>query len=166
MIFRALALAGGLAGAAGTAQFPEYSQQYVQRLGGAVDALNQVVADFDKSAEAEGLTRIEAIAAMVGNSDDFVRRRGDDMVATIARSERLAADLELVANASTIQRATHFGKFLDNEVARQTLDDFKPALPLTLEGLWFALVGFFGGWAGFSVMLSIFSWPFGRRRRA
>ena len=44
MFMRAIAVAGGLAGAAGLSQFPEFSQQYVQRLGGAVDELTAVVA--------------------------------------------------------------------------------------------------------------------------
>ncbi|MEO1364377.1 MAG: DUF2937 family protein, partial [Pseudomonadota bacterium] len=61
MIARALMLAGGFAGAALTSQFPEYSQQYTQRLGGAVDALAEVVADFDASARAEGLSREAAL---------------------------------------------------------------------------------------------------------
>ena len=61
MIVRAITLAGGLAVGAGTSQFPEFSQQYAQRLGGAVDALSEVVADFDTSAVAEGLSRSEAL---------------------------------------------------------------------------------------------------------
>ena len=52
-----LAIAGGLAGAAGLSQYPEFSQQYTQRLGGQVDALSEVVADFEASAMRSGLTR-------------------------------------------------------------------------------------------------------------
>ncbi|MEC7965452.1 MAG: DUF2937 family protein, partial [Pseudomonadota bacterium] len=55
MIVRTLTLIAGLSGAAVTAQFPEFSQQYAQRLGGAVDELTAVVADFDASAQASGL---------------------------------------------------------------------------------------------------------------
>ncbi|NRB05388.1 MAG: DUF2937 family protein, partial [Rhodobacteraceae bacterium] len=47
MLGRAIALAGGLAGGLSLSQFPEFSQQYLQRLGGAVDALAVVVTDFD-----------------------------------------------------------------------------------------------------------------------
>ena len=46
MIIRAITLAGGLAVGAGASQFPEFSQQYAQRLGGAVDALGEVVRGF------------------------------------------------------------------------------------------------------------------------
>ena len=49
-MFKILAVAGGLAGAAGLSQYPEFSQQYTQRLAGQVDALGLVVADFEASA--------------------------------------------------------------------------------------------------------------------
>ena len=43
MILRTMALAAGLTGAATLSQFPEFSQQYTQRLGGAVDELSAIV---------------------------------------------------------------------------------------------------------------------------
>ena len=69
------------------AQFPEFSQQYVQRLGGAVDELRIVVADFDASAQAAGLTREAALADLSGS--EFRDLRQGDMTRTIARYERL-----------------------------------------------------------------------------
>ncbi|MEL7345872.1 MAG: DUF2937 family protein, partial [Pseudomonadota bacterium] len=82
-MLRILALAGGLAGAAGMSQFPEYSQQYTQRLAGAVDELSTVVADFDASALASGLTRQEALAQLSGT--EFLDRRQADMTRTLTR---------------------------------------------------------------------------------
>ena len=61
MLVRAITLAGGLTGAAGLSQFPEFSQQYIQRLSGAVDELSRVVAEFDADAAALGLSRGEAL---------------------------------------------------------------------------------------------------------
>ena len=45
-----LRLIVGLVFAVALSQFPAFSDQYVQRLGGQVDALAQVAADFDRSA--------------------------------------------------------------------------------------------------------------------
>ena len=45
-------------------QFPAFSDQYVQRLGGQVDALSRVAAQFDASARAAGLTRDQALAML------------------------------------------------------------------------------------------------------
>ncbi|WP_299848506.1 DUF2937 family protein [uncultured Roseovarius sp.] len=64
MLFRAMMLAGGIAGATGFSQFPEYSQQYTQRLAGAVDELSRVVRAFDADAGRLDLTREAALADM------------------------------------------------------------------------------------------------------
>ena len=61
-MIRILAMAGGLAGAMALSQFPEFSQQYMQRMAGAVDELRGVVLAFDQSASQAGLTRAEAEA--------------------------------------------------------------------------------------------------------
>ena len=46
---RMLATIGGLGLAVTMSQFPEYAQQYTQRLGGAVDELRVVTEDFDRA---------------------------------------------------------------------------------------------------------------------
>lgn len=61
MLSRALALVAGLGGAAGVSQFPEYSQQYMQRLGGAVDEFLRFMDDFDKDAASLDLSRDAAL---------------------------------------------------------------------------------------------------------
>lgn len=139
MILRTLTLAGGLAGAAGLSQFPEFSQQYTQRLAGAVDELSRVVEDFDRSAAALDLSREEALAAMTGS--DFVERRRADMERALDRHDRLRADLALLRSAGPFTRAYRIAHFDDSDLARRTAADFKPALPLTFEGVTFAATG-------------------------
>jgi hypothetical protein len=139
MIVRAITLAAGLAGGAALSQFPEFSQHYVQRLSGAVDALGQVVADFDTSAAAEGLTREAALAQMTGSA--FVSRRQKDMAATFDRHARLSAELDALREAGPFARAWHVAR-LDGEIVRATWADFRPALPLTMPGAVFGAAGF------------------------
>lgn len=103
MILRTLALVGGLTGAAALSQFPEFGQQYTQRLGGAVSALAEVVADFDASAQAEGLSRADALASMVGTP--FVERRRADMERTIDRYDHLRTQLDDWRAAGPVRRA-------------------------------------------------------------
>ena len=165
MIARALMLAGGFAGAALTSQFPEYSQQYTQRLGGAVDALAEGVADFDASARAEGLSREAALDQMVGAA--FIERRQADMRRPFTRHARLSADLTALQGAGPFTRAWHAYRLTDREVARAARDAYQPALPLTFAGLTFALAGFAGGLAAIWAILRLILWPFaGRARRA
>ncbi len=161
MIVRALTLAGGLAGAAGLSQFPEFSQQYVQRLGGAVDELGRVVADFDASAQAEGLSREQALEQMVGT--DFVERRRADMQRSFERYARLRADLGALQSAGPFTRAYQVHRFSDRDIAGRAAMAFKPAVPLNFEGAIFALVGLLAGFTMVKTLLAILRWPLRRR---
>jgi hypothetical protein len=51
MILKTLTLVSGMFGAAIFSQFPEFTQQYMQRMGGQIDALGVVLHDFDASAD-------------------------------------------------------------------------------------------------------------------
>ena len=161
MIVRAITLAGGLAVGAGTSQFPEFSQQYAQRLGGAVDALSEVVADFDTSAAAEGLSRSEALEQMIGA--DFIERRRADMERTFDRHAVLTEDLRLLAEAGPFMRAYHAARFTDGDVASAAWDVFEPAVPLNLTSAIFAGFGFFVGLIAMSSLMAVIRWPFRRR---
>lgn len=157
MIIRTLALAGGLAGAAGLSQYPEFSQQYVQRLAGQVEALSTVVADFDASAERSGLTRDAALAELTGT--EFLDDRQADMTRTFGRYERLLADQAMLGTATPIERIFMPQRLRDAELLSGTWGDFKPALPLTSAGLVAALIGFLGGWGLISVLTQAARWP-------
>ncbi len=161
MIRFSLIMAAGLAGAAATSQVPEYSQQYMQRLGGAVDALAQVVADFDASAAAEGLTRQAALEQMTGSP--FVERRRADMTVTLDRYVRLGTDLAEMRAAGPLRRPLEMMR-PDGEIARAAWQDFEPAMPLTLEGAVFGGAGFVGGACLASVLLGLMRLLTGRRR--
>jgi len=158
-----LALAAGLAGAGALAQFPEASQHYVQRLAGAVDELSIVVADFDRSAQSAGLTRDEALAELSGSV--FLSARNADMTRTIRRFEALSSDLTLLREAGPVERAVLLPARLDTEIGRRALEDFRPALPLTISGAGFAGVGFLGGY-GLLALLMAFGARLLRRRPA
>lgn len=164
MILRGMVLAGGLAGAAATSQFPEFSQQYLQRLGGAVDALGEVVADFDASASASDLTREDALAQMQGTP--FLERRSADMTRSIARFERLSSDLETLQGQGPFMRAYNGTRFTDAEIARAAWEAYQPAVPVNFAGLTFAGAGFVLGSLALSLLFGLLRMPFRRRQRA
>lgn len=163
MIVRALTLSAGLLGGVAASQFPEFSQQYAQRLGGAVDALGEVVADFDASAAAEGLSRAEALDQMQGT--DFIVRRRADMERSFARYARLSADLAALEGEGPFMRAYHLPRFSDTEIARAAWAAYQPAVPVTLAGGIFAAVGFLAGALILRALLGLVRWPFRRRPR-
>lgn len=161
MILRALTLAGGVATAAATSQFPEFSQQYLQRLGGSVDALGEVVADFDASAQAVGLDREAALAQMQGTA--FLDRRGADMSATIARYVRLRGDLDALQGQGPFMRAYHLPRITDRQIARAAWAVYQPALPLNFAGAIFATLGFVIGGSVLGGFLRMLRWPWRRK---
>ena len=146
MITRALALAGGVAGAAALSQYPEFSQQYVQRLAGQVEALTLVAADFDASAARSGLTRQAALEQMGGTA--FLEDRRADMERSFLRLERLSADQAMLATASPVERIFMPQRLRDTDLLAGTWADFKPAVPLTTAGAVAAGLGFGLGWLG------------------
>jgi hypothetical protein len=161
MIGKALTLAGGLAGAAACSQYPEFSQQYIQRLGGQVDALTAIVADFDNSATANGLTRDAALDQLQGTA--FLASRKADMQKAIARFDRLSNDLAFLRLASPIERIAMPHRLADPDTFAATWADFRPAVPLTVAGAVAAGVGFLGGWGVIAGTMSLLLWPFRRR---
>ena len=164
MILRSIVLAGGLAGAATTSQFPEFSQQYLQRLGGAVDALGDVVADFDASATASDLSREDALAQLQGTP--FLARRGADMTRSIGRYTQLSADLQTLEGQGPFMRAYHATRFTDTQIAQAAWAAYQPAVPVSFAGLSFAGVGFVLGGLAVSLLLGLLHMPFRRRQKA
>ncbi|PIE11591.1 MAG: hypothetical protein CSA70_11120 [Rhodobacterales bacterium] len=165
MILRALTLAGGLAGAAGLSQFPEYSQQYIQRLAGAVDELERLIARFDADAAGLEMSRTQALVDLAGGSS-MGKAQAQSVSDSITRHDRLAADPAMLKSAGPFMRAYNARRFTDGEIARRVWDDFKPALPLTFEGAVFGGTGFLGGLLAVSLIIGVIRLPFRRKSSA
>ena len=161
MIVRILTLAGGLSGAVALSQFPEFSQQYLQRLAGQVDALTQVEADFDRSATKSGLTRDAALEAL--GTEGFSGQHANDLRATFVRAEGLRNDLAMLRLAGVYERLVMPHRMADQELLRATWDDYAPAVPVTAAGAACAGIGFVAGWGLIAGILALLCWPFRRR---
>ena len=163
VIFRMLTLSGGMLGAAGLSQFPEFTQQYTQRLAGAVGELSIVVEDFDRSASNAGLSRDEALETLTGT--EFLINRRQDMTRSFTRFENLSADLVILRDAGPFGRLMNFPRLRDGDVAVAAYSDYKPALPLTFEGASFAAIGFVASWFAFGGIFAIFGRLFRRKSK-
>jgi hypothetical protein len=127
-------------------QFPEFVQQYVQRTGGAVDALGPLVERFDAGAAEVGLSRQAALARLEENPDGLVAGQGAATAEAIERYEALRKTYADLARAGEFERLLVFGTRVDPAIARRTMGDFRPAVPVTLEGLAHAGIGFILGY--------------------
>ncbi len=135
MFARRLALAiAVLAGLIGS-QGPEFAQQYRQRLGGALEELNRIVAEFDAEAARGNLTRIEALGRLERNDDPLARERGADMSEAIDRDRRLNEQIEAMNSAGQLMRLYVVATNFDPRIARSALDNYEPAEPLSFGAL-------------------------------
>lgn len=158
---RAMGIAAALAGGVLASQAPEATQQYRQRLNGAVAELGQVVADFDADAARNGLERSQALVAYERAQAPFLRQRGHSMRRTINRLADLTNRSRQLAQTPALLRPLAVLRNPDGNVFSGTLRDFEPAVPVTAHGLvWAAL----GGLAGFS-LVGLAARLFRRRRR-
>lgn len=160
---RVIAGVGGIGLAVMLSQFPEYAQQYTQRLGGAVNELRLVTEEFDRAALAGGLNREQALDRYNASNDSFLAGRGTSMTATFQRYEMLSTTLLRIQNADPVARLQALPAYLDTDIGRQTLEAYKPAVPVTMEGVLYAGGGLILGYLVFSGLWRFFALPFRRR---
>ena len=153
----AIALAAGLLGSQG----PEFAQQYRQRLGGALDELRRIVAEFDAEASSHSLTPSDAVQRLEANADPLARKRGEDMDHTIARENRLEQQFQTMASAGPLKRLYVMVTDFDPQIARSALDAYEPAVPITPEALTAGGAAAVLGWA----TTRLVALPFRRRAR-
>lgn len=159
-----LILVGALATGVAGSQFPEFSQQYLQRLGGQFDALSQVAADFDASATKAGLTRDEALSEIKGGAFQDSHRK--DMERVFTRLDRITSDLTLLRAANPLERMALPHRLRDVETLQSTWADFRPAVPVTIDGVLAAGIGFLVGLVALNGLIAALGWPFRRRANA
>lgn len=141
-------------------QSAEFTQQYLQRLGGARDELGTVVERFDESAAKAGLSRGEAVERLKGGADAFVARQGSDAEETILRYEDVSRRYLDLTGTAPLFRPFVLASDPDGAILGGVARDYRPALPTTTDGLALTLAGLGGGWAlGAGVAVGV------RRRR-
>lgn len=123
------------------AQAPEFAQQYRQRLGGALDELRAVAADFERDAARARLSRGGALRRMETSADTFVRDRGTSMGRTLARFDALDAQHRALERAGPWLRPWAMARGADPTILRAAARAFEPAVPLTGPGLAWGLLG-------------------------
>ncbi|WP_322893787.1 MULTISPECIES: DUF2937 family protein [unclassified Yoonia] len=162
-MIRVLCLVAGLFGAAGLSQFPEFSQQYLQRLGGYVDALADQLMEFDAVALEAGYGREEMLQQMAQtppmDGQAAMWRR------TVLRHAQLSDDLNALRAASPLERLMMPQRVADTDLARAVWSDFRPGMPLTGAGAISAGAGFAGGWALLAALLALITAPMRRARK-
>ncbi len=148
----------GLVGALLLSQFPEFFQQYVQRLGGRLDEVTSQVSALDKRAAEAGTSTSLYLRDFILNRDPQVRREGQELQALVQRRVTLADDYRALTGPDRWWRAGRFATHFDWDVAATTARAYQPAMPVTAESAIYSGAGFGSG-------MVIFLLLFGLRRR-
>lgn len=161
MLRSRLALCFGLLTGVAASQLPEYGQQYRQRLGGAIDELQPIVAAFDADCARQGLSRQEGVTRLLANEDPLARGRGSEIEETAQRLQKLVRSQTAMAQPGSVGRLAALAVEFDPLIARRAYESFEPAVPVTAEGFAFGGLGFVAGFGLFRLLGA----PFARRKR-
>jgi hypothetical protein len=142
MQMQPLIIALAVLGALLSSQIPEFTQQYLQRLAGAVDELSGIVQQFEEDSSRSGYDRAAALGVMKSNAARLVQDQATRMEENIARMNRLLKQQASMRDAGPLARFSEFLANMDGPLAQKTWHSFVPALPFSLEGAFFALIGF------------------------
>lgn len=124
-----------------SSQAPEFTQQYRQRIGGALDELGAIVADFETQAREHGLDRQQALATYAKSTEGFLQDRGLAMRHTFERFEALSRLQGNLNAASPLAQPVFLIQNTDPVLFANTWHDFVPAVPVSLPGMTWAGVG-------------------------
>ena len=141
-MLRIFTYAIAFAAAAISAQIPEFSQEYQQRLGGAIGELEPIVAAFDADAMRSDLSREEALAVYGRSHEQFLKDRGKSMVQVFDRYDHLIWQRDTMSRMGSFVRPVVVLYSADEKLVTATRRAFSPSVPLTISGLAYALLGF------------------------
>lgn len=152
MLARLVSGLGAAAGAAAGAQFPGFYAQYVQHISGRLSQARADLAPVARDAAARGLS--------VPDYLDRAQREGGELTGTLVEGyrtasealQRLEAAYTALRAAGPLERPFALARHFHGEAAHGVLQDFRPTLPLTAEGLSYAaaglLLGISAAWCG------------------
>lgn len=145
----------GLTGALVLSQFPEFFQQYTQRLGGHLDEISAQVSSLEQRAADAGKDVPGYLRGFLLNRDVDVRREGMHLRSIVDRRAELATAYEALTGAGSVWRAQRFAKHVDWEIASSTFAVYRPAVPVTAESAIYTAAGFGTGAMIFLVILGL-----------
>ena len=128
-------------GAAGTAQFPEFYRQYLQRLGGRLDQTHDDLQRLLADAQALGRSLEAYLEELMASGSEVARQTAARELARIDQAETLQQAYYALREATPLERPVVLARHLDPAIAESTLEAFQPAMPVSPEGFVYAGVG-------------------------
>jgi len=161
---RLLAFLLGIAGAVLGSQGPGFTLQYMQNLQGRVDELRPIVEEFDGNIAAYGYSREQALGeckTAAGLLDALCK----SYVSAVERYEILTAHMAELEAASETVRPLVLARTQMRDISTSVYEQFKPAIPATVDGVIYAGGGFAVLWGGSSFLFGLLGALAGGGRR-
>lgn len=137
LIDRILAAAGALI----FMQIPSFMIQYVQRLGGHVDELNEIVKKYKAAAAENSRPLEEYIQLHIQSGVKEFASTGRIMSENIERLANLKESYELLSSSSGINKFLLFIRKADSDIVKGTYRDFTPGISFNIDSLIYAAAG-------------------------
>ncbi|MEL6359518.1 MAG: DUF2937 family protein [Pseudomonadota bacterium] len=154
MVGQFIARVAGLAALVAGSQAPGFALQYTQNLTGRVDELATIVENYDAIVEDLDTTREGYVDDLRAAERESTDRTAIVIEDTYERYEFLASHLADIQAAAPLQKPLVVAREIQQDIAESTMETFKPAVPLTVDGfvyalgaaivVWGALAAFFG----------------------
>lgn len=162
---RLLAFLLGVAGAVLGSQGPGFTLQYMQNLQGQIDSLKIVVEEFDANVGAYGYSRERAISEC-GPATGLLNALCETYVSSVERYELLTAHMASLQAVDDTVRPLILARTQIRAITVSTYEQYKPAVPATVDGLIYGGGGFAVLWGGASFLFGLLGGVFGMRRHA
>lgn len=122
-------------------QFPNFVQAYLQRLGGHLDEIKRVIAQYEGAAKETGKTLKEYINIHLNSNSPEIVKTGQIISDHLSRADHLDKSMSAVANAGPFTKFISFVSNADWTIARETLSNYTPGLSFNLESVMYGLAG-------------------------
>jgi len=142
-------------------QFPAFENSYSQNLAGHVDELRYQMDQIEEIATRSGKTVDEFIHKFESNSDADFQRLGTWMRELRARLIALENAQFNLEKASRVARPFVFMLYSDKIIAKSAFQKYRFSVPISVEGVVWAVLGAFVGYLVFSV----FAWGYHKTRK-
>jgi hypothetical protein len=136
-------------GAVLLAQFPQFLVLYLQRLGGHTDEARRNLDGYREIAKDVGQSLYQYIQHLLASRDPVVFKTGQKAWGDFERYNTLANSLKELQEAPAFKKFFIFIKDIDFDIARNTLANYTPGLPLSWEGAAYAATGIVLGMAAY-----------------
>lgn len=136
-------------------QLPHFIDQYTQRFGGYYGSEQQHIAEYQANADENFKGSLDKlIQAFKSSNSTAVHRIGKKIEKDAARVRALRADKDILEKGNLLNKLLFLATDLDFEIAKGTMQSFKPGVPFTTDAL---ICAVFGG-ITFSLVFNFLFW--------